>query len=109
MKKIKGIIAFIILSIVLEVGTVSAGVFTGAIEQFIVGGPWVYFRISGASYAGCAHQTRFVVDTTTVTGKNMYAQILSFYLAGKSMTVFSAGTCTVAPGDAEDVNNTSAP
>ena len=34
-----------------------------------------------------------------------YAQVMAAYLSGKALGVVSAGTCTLMPGDAEDIYN----
>ncbi len=98
--------SMIILILVFVAMPSYAGVYQGQASQIITSGNYVYFMVSSATYATCATNQRYVVDTTTAFGKNTYAMLLSARLSGSQVTVVSSGVCnTMGGSDAEDIYN----
>ena len=80
-------------------------VFQGKVLSLQGNGNAVYFSVSGASYAECAKNQRYIFNAGTAYGRNLYLLIQDVFSANKEVTVASLGTCSLSPDDAEDIGN----
>jgi len=55
----------------------------------------IYFQHNGSRTTppACATDPRWIIDTSTTGGLNMYAGLLSAAMAGQKITVYGTGTC----------------
>jgi hypothetical protein len=100
-------LAIIIFSSVLIFWMISAdgAVFQGKVLGLQVSGNAVYFSVAGASYAECAKNKRYVFNAGTAYGRNLYLLIQDAFSANKEVVIASLGSCSLSPGDAEDIGN----
>lgn len=79
--------------------------FRGKVLGLQVSGNAVYFSLSGASYAECAKNKRYVFNAGTAYGRNLYLLIQDAFSENKEVVISSSGTCSLSPDDAEDIGN----
>lgn len=80
-------------------------VFQGTISQLQVNGNAVYFSLTGASYAECAKNQRYIFNGGTAYGRKLYQLLLDAYSTKKEIAIATLGTCSLSPDDAEDIGN----
>ncbi len=109
MKKIMSLVGLLGSLLFIATPSYAGGPYTGTVTGMTTGSHIVYFTIDGAQYAGCSQYHRYVINTQGEFGKNSYAMLLSAYMAGKPVMVFTSGQCNTMPNDAEDVDNVGLP
>lgn len=98
----KSIIVIAFLITLISLATKANNALPGKVSHVVTGGPLVYFKVEQATHIGCATEKRYVVNTTTVFGKNTYAMLMLAYASNAKVGIVSGNTCSTS-ADSEDI------